>query len=63
MYSLNGYRPLHYAVTRGHINIAERFHFFGGIDVKMEDGEPVTLDHKGYHNIVEMLLDKGANEI
>ena len=61
---LNGYRPLHYAVTRGHINIAERLLFFGAsIDVKTEDGETALMlaSYKGYHNIVEMLLDKGAN--
>ena len=61
---LNGYRPLHYAVSRGHINIAERLLFFGAtIDVATDDGEtPLMLaSHKGYHNIVEMLLDKGAS--
>ena len=61
---LNGYRPLHYAVSRGHINVAERLLFFGAaIDVATDDGEtPLMLaSHKGYHNIVEMLLDKGAS--
>ena len=61
---LNGYRPIHYAVSRGHINVAERLLFFGAaIDVATDDGEtPLMLaSHKGYHNIVEMLLDKGAS--
>ena len=42
---LNGYRPLHYAVSRGHINVAERLLFFGAaIDVATDDGEtPLML--------------------